>query len=51
MRRIRYQVACSLDGFIAGPGDDCSWIPSEPTFDFSAHLAQFDFLLMGAADV
>lgn len=47
MRRIRYQVACSLDGFIAGPDDDFDWIPPEPTFDFEALYAQFDTLLMG----
>jgi dihydrofolate reductase len=47
MRRVRYQVACSLDGFIAGPDDDFSWIPPEPTFDFEALYAQFDTLLMG----
>lgn len=47
MRRIRYQVACSLDGFIAGPDDDFDWIPPEPSFDFDAHFAQFDTLLMG----
>jgi dihydrofolate reductase len=47
MRRIRYQVACSLDGFIAGPDDDFDWITPEPTFDFSELYAQFDTLLMG----
>ncbi len=47
MRRVRYQVACSLDGFIAGPGDDFSWIVPEPSFDFAALNAQFDILLMG----
>jgi dihydrofolate reductase len=47
MRRVRYQVACSLDGFIAGPDDDFSWITPEPTFDFEALYAQFDTLLMG----
>ena len=47
MRRVRYQVACSLDGFIAGPGDDFGWITPEPSFDFAAHYAQFDTLLMG----
>lgn len=47
MRRVRYQVACSLDGFIAGPGDDFGWIPPEPTFDFEALYAQFDTLVMG----
>jgi len=47
MRRVRYQVACSLDGFIAGPDDDFGWIPPEPTFDFEALYAQFDTVLMG----
>jgi dihydrofolate reductase len=47
MRRVRYQVACSLDGFIAGPADDFDWIVPEPTFDFGALYAQFDTLLMG----
>lgn len=47
MRRVRYQVACSLDGFIAGPRDDFDWITPEPTFDFDALNAQFDTLLMG----
>jgi dihydrofolate reductase len=47
MRRVRYQVACSLDGFIAGPDGDFGWIPPEPTFDFDALYAQFDTLLMG----
>jgi dihydrofolate reductase len=47
VRRIRYQVACSLDGFIAGPDDDFDWITSEPAFDFEELYAQFDTLLMG----
>jgi len=44
---VRYQVACSLDGFIAGPDDDFGWITPEPSFDFEALYAQFDTLLMG----
>ena len=47
MRRVRYQVACSLDGYIAGTRDDFDWIIPEPVFDFEAHFAQFDTLLMG----
>jgi dihydrofolate reductase len=47
VRRVRYQVACSLDGFIAGPRDEFDWLPPEPAFDFDAHYAQFDVLLMG----
>jgi dihydrofolate reductase len=47
MRRLRYQVACSLDGFIAAPGGEFDWITSEPSFDFGALHEQFDTILMG----
>src|SRR5690606_10682927 len=47
MRRIRYQVACSLDGYIAGPHGEFDWIPEDPAIDFEALFAQFDTLLMG----
>ncbi|WP_298402929.1 dihydrofolate reductase family protein [uncultured Chloroflexus sp.] len=47
MRRIRYQVACSLDGYIAGPQGDTSWIPDEPAIEFGALFAEFETLLMG----
>jgi hypothetical protein len=36
MRRLRYQVAASLDGFIAGPKGEYDWIVSDPTIDFGA---------------
>ena len=47
MRRVRYQVACSMDGYIAAPNDGFDWITPEPSFDFEALYAQFDTLLMG----
>jgi len=47
MRRVRYQVACSLDGYIAGPNGETDWIVNEPGIDFDALFAQFDTLLMG----
>ena len=47
MRRIRYQVACSLDGYIAGPKGEYDWIVNDPDIDFDAHMKQFDTLLMG----
>ena len=47
MRRVRYQVACSLDGYIAGPHDEYDWIVADPDIDFDALFAQFDTLLMG----
>lgn len=46
-RRIRYQVACSLDGFIAGPQGEYDWIVVDPEIDFEALYAQFDTFLMG----
>lgn len=47
MRRIRYQVACSLDGYIAGPDGEYDWIVMDPDIDFQAILDEFDTLLMG----
>jgi dihydrofolate reductase len=47
MRRIRYQVACSLDGYIAGPNDEFDWIIMDPEIDFDEIFRQFDTLLMG----
>src|SRR6476619_5021605 len=47
MRRIRYCVAMSLDGFIAGPNGEADWIAHDPDIDFAAIWAQFDTGLMG----
>ena len=47
MRRIRYQVAASLDGYIAGPKGEADWIITDPDIDFRALFAQFDTLLVG----
>jgi dihydrofolate reductase len=47
MRKIRYQVACSLDGYIAGPDDEYDWIVDDPDIDFEALYDQFDTVLMG----
>ena len=47
MRRVRYQVACSLDGYIAGPNGEFDWIVMDPDIDFEALFSQFDTLLMG----
>jgi dihydrofolate reductase len=47
MRRIRYRVAASLDGYIAGPNGEADWIPMDPDVDFAAVYAQFDTLLIG----
>lgn len=47
MRRIRYSVAMSLDGYIAGPKGEADWIIMDPEIDFGAMFAQFDTFLMG----
>ena len=46
-RRLRYQVAVSLDGFIAGPNGDYDWIVMDPSIDFAALFKEFDTAVMG----
>ena len=51
MRSVRYAVAMSLDGFIAGPQGEADWIEMDPAVDVAAFFkkfyAQFDIALMG----
>src|SRR6266404_1734087 len=47
MRKLRYSVAMSLDGFIAGPNGEYDWIAVDPSKDFATFFKQFDTLLMG----
>jgi dihydrofolate reductase len=47
MRRVRYAVAMSLDGYIAGPNGEADWIVMDPDIDFRALFEQFDTFLMG----
>ncbi len=47
MRRIRYAVASSLDGYIAGPKGEADWILMDPDIDFGAIMSQFDTYLVG----
>jgi dihydrofolate reductase len=47
MRRVRYGVAMSLDGYIAGPKGEADWIVMDPEIDFDAIWREFDTLLMG----
>ena len=47
MRRIRYLVAASLDGYIGGPKGEADWIIMDPDIDFRALFDQFDTVLIG----
>src|SRR5262245_31792949 len=47
VRRVRYGVAMSLDGFIAGPNGEADWIMIDPEIDFEAMYRQFDTMLLG----
>jgi dihydrofolate reductase len=47
MRKIRYRVAMSLDGYIAGPHGEFDWIVADPDVDFAAIFSEFDTALIG----
>lgn len=47
MRQVRYSVAMSLDGYIAGPKGESDWIVMDPDIDFNALFNAFDTILMG----
>jgi dihydrofolate reductase len=47
MRRVRYSVAMSLDGYIAGPNGEADWIVMDPEIDFKSLMGSFDTILMG----
>ena len=47
MRRLRYSVAATLDGFIADPHGGYDWIIMDDAIDFAAMYAEFDTFVMG----
>lgn len=47
MRQLRYSVAASLDGYIAGPDGEFDWIVIDPEIDFAAMYLAFGGLVMG----
>lgn len=47
MRKIRYNCAISLDGYIAGTSDEFDWLVIDPDIDFKSLTQQFDTCLLG----
>jgi len=47
MRLVRFGVAMSLDGYIAGPRGEYDWIVPDPDIDFAAMLSGFDTFVIG----
>ena len=47
MQHLRYSVAASLDGYIAGPNGEFDWIVIDPEIDFAEMYAGFSGLVMG----
>ena len=47
MRRVRYGVGVSLDGYIAGPAGELDYLVSDPAYDQRAFFAAVDTVLMG----
>jgi len=47
VRRLRYSVAMTLDGFIADPNGGYDWIIMDPSIDFAAMFREFDTFVMG----
>jgi dihydrofolate reductase len=47
VRELRYSVAASLDGYIAGPNGEFDWIVVDPAIDFAAMYAGVSGLVMG----
>ena len=46
-KRLRYQVAVSLDGFIATPDGGYDWLVDDPAIDFKALAGEFDTAVAG----
>jgi dihydrofolate reductase len=47
MRRVRYGVGMSLDGFIADARDGTGWMTGDPGYDSKPFFASIDTVLVG----
>jgi len=47
MRRVRLFIATSLDGYMAGPDDDTSWLFRDGDYGYAAFFAGIDTVLVG----
>lgn len=47
MRKVRYSVAMSLDGYIAGPNGEADWIIMDSEINFAEAFEPFDTFLLG----
>jgi dihydrofolate reductase len=47
MKKIRYGVAMSLDGYIGAANGEYDWIVQDPEINFAEIWARFDIFIMG----
>ena len=47
MRRVRYALVASLNGFIAGPNGEFDWIAPDPEVDSAQDFSRYDTALIG----
>lgn len=47
MRKLRYNIAATLDGYIASQDHTTTWIIEDPTIDFASLYGEFSTFIMG----
>jgi dihydrofolate reductase len=47
MRKCRLFIACSLDGFIAGPKEEIDWLLDDADYGFTPFFEGVDTVVMG----
>ena len=46
-RQVKLCIACSLDGYIAGPNGEIDWLFDPKDFDMAGFMSSVDTILMG----